>query len=1012
MWPRSSPGRWLIPGVVCGLAVVIVGWLSGMFHAAPFVASRLDDARDLLALGEWSQAEEFALSVAREGDDRWAWIVAGEAAARSASPENAASLPSTTSSSALKRAANWYRTAREGVPRSPESESLWQASTSGAAEVLIALKRLSAAEAELVEAARVGPVRPDVARRLADLANFSGRRDVAVPYLRHLLPSPRTTLDDLFHLGDVDHPLDLTPDLVQQAERPEADPLVVMAAAAFALADNRPHDAIHLYERVITARPEDPSAWGGLGRALFESAPEQLAGWKARLPEPWRTSATVAIPPPLLQPLSRMAEQQNDLALAVGLAAAEVHARPESRVAWHRFARLLARTGHADAAASADKRAAALLRLSLWLDDLFKHRTHADLLRRVTDQLVALGRHAEATAWARYSLSVLPAADWAGEIVRSPRSDVPADPLAEVVARFIPQPTPSATVTRDGRPARDDRPFPSAYETAPSPAVSLRFDDVANKMGLEYVHRSARDPRSPGARIIETTGGGVAVLDYDLDRFPDLYLTQGADQPPDPANGFQLSGSAAKDRDALFRNVGGERYQQVTGPAGLVDREFGQGAAAGDFDSDGFPDLYVANLGPNRLHLNLGDGTFLDATPEEIRTAPVWTSSCLIADLTGDGHPDLFDATYCAGTDILTRMCNEQGTVRSCSPRAFAAERDRLWINSANGEWQAAPEGLDLVDGFGLGVVAFRPAVDMPLSVFVANDETPNYWLVNKAAGGQPPVWKEEATAAGLAVDADGRPQACMGVACDDLDGDGLVDLFVTNFHHESNTFYRALSPLLYVDDTRPAQLRQPSWNMLGFGTQSLDADADGAPDLLVANGHIDDLTERGEPFEMPLQLFHNRRGSFREVPASEAGPAFSRLALGRGVARLDWNGDGLDDAAVVNQQSPLVLLENRTEGAGARLALTLTGTRSCRDPVGAIVVASFGGRQLTRQLTAGDGYQASNERRLLFGFGDYVGSVTLEIHWPDGVTESHSFNFSGPGRAHFLHVVEGRRPK
>jgi hypothetical protein len=226
-----------------------------------------------------------------------------------------------------------------------------------------------------------------------------------------------------------------------------------------------------------------------------------------------------------------------------------------------------------------------------------------------------------------------------------------------------------------------------------------------------------------------------------------------------------------------------------------------------------------------------------------------------------------------------------------------------------------------------------------------------------------------------------------MGVACDDVDGDGLPDLFVTNFYHESNTLYRALAPELYEDATRPAGLRDPGWNMLGFGTQFVDADLDSWPDLLVANGHIDDLTSLGEPFQMPLQCFRNLGRVFRELPAAEAGECFARPALGRGMARLDWNRDGREDAVVVNQESSAVLLTNESQSAGQAIVLQLRSTRGARDAIGAIVRVRAGDGMLTRQLTAGDGYQASNERQLVIGIADSR-PVEVEVCWPEGTAQ------------------------
>ena len=243
---------------------------------------------------------------------------------------------------------------------------------------------------------------------------------------------------------------------------------------------------------------------------------------------------------------------------------------------------------------------------------------------------------------------------------------------------------------------------------------------------------------------------------------------------------------------------------------------------------------------------------------------------------------------------------------------------------------------------------------------------------------------------AGVAVDADGMSQACMGVAVGDADGDGLPDLYVTNFYLESNTLYRQIAPGQFADVTRRARLRDPSFAMLGFGTQFLDADLDGLEDLVVTNGHIDDLTSIGDPYKMPTQVYRNLgRGRFTEVSARSLGSFFEKHHLGRGLARLDWNRDGLDEFVVSHLEEPAALLLNSSESIGHSLAIQLRGTRCNRDAIGAIVQLSVGHRQVTRQLTAGDGYQASNERQLIFGLGDATEIDELTVRWPAGPTQS-----------------------
>jgi len=227
------------------------------------------------------------------------------------------------------------------------------------------------------------------------------------------------------------------------------------------------------------------------------------------------------------------------------------------------------------------------------------------------------------------------------------------------------------------------------------------------------------------------------------------------------------------------------------------------------------------------------------------------------------------------------------------------------------------------------------------------------------------------------------------GIAADDVDADGRLDLFVTNFYNESNALYRQQETGNFLDESGAWGIPQISQNMLGFGTQFLDAELDGLPDLIVVNGHVDDLTSQGIPFKMSAQYLRNIGGRFTEWPASELGPYFSRKILGRGLARIDWNLDGKEDFVVSHLESPAALIENQSENAGHYLAVELTGTQSARDAIGTQVTLEIGTRKYVKQLTAGDGYQASNHRRLVFGLGDHQRIDRISVRWPNGTTES-----------------------
>lgn len=934
-------------------------------------AEVLTRARAALAARDYDRAEVLALKVAsQEGSDDWGWMVAGEAAAHAGRFEDGLAHYEqvTTGATALRASA-----------------------AHGRGEMCLQLGRLERAEQEFRDALEIDPGFLLPRRRLVELLNLSGRTHASIAWLEPLIKSPVVRLEDLFHAGDPDHALSQSKSAWEEAAA-DADPLLLLGLAYESLAVNRPAEARELFERVLAARSDDVHAHAGLGQVLLESSPEELPDWLRRLP------AGAEQEPAIVAVLGQIADLDGRHDDALRLYAQLVSQRPTSRIAWHRFGLSLSRVEHRDGADLALQRAQQLQTLAIWLDDLFSHKEDAGLIRRIAEQLAMLGRGAEAAAWARYALNVGPRQEWPANLLaqleRDPQKWVDAEheaALTELVA----------TSTASAIPV--SAPLGDAFRIGPltpqeDAGAGIRFIDLAADSGLEFIHWSARDESSAGARIIETTGGGVGVLDFDADNFPDLYFTQGGRQFPIAA--------ADHDGDRLYRNQSGEAWSDVTSASCLTDGDFGQGVAAGDFDNDGFADLYVANYGVNRLFRNQGDGTFVEVTPPAISRAPVWTSSCAIADLNSDGSPDLFDATYCRGSDVESRLCADAGGTRSCSPRAFAAETDRLWLSNGDAEWILETDSaLNVPDGYGLGLLIFRSEPDAPLSVFVANDEVPNHWFVKESGSdGPPPKWSNRALVAGLAADANGQSQACMGIAFDDVDGNGLPDLFVTNFIRESNTLYRSIAVGMFEDATRVVGLRDPGWDMLGFGTQFVDADLNGWPDLLVANGHIDDLTAAGERFAMRPQCFRNSGGRFEEVGPAEAGACFAREALGRGMARIDWNGDGREDAIVVNQQSPAALLTNASPIAGKPLALQLRGTHSARDAIGAIVRIEAAGRTVTRQITAGDGYQASNQRQLIIGgFGNEPCEVVVD--WPSGEQQ----RFTGLRTESQYLLVQGR---
>ncbi|HEY3968846.1 MAG TPA: CRTAC1 family protein, partial [Planctomycetaceae bacterium] len=514
---------------------------------------------------------------------------------------------------------------------------------------------------------------------------------------------------------------------------------------------------------------------------------------------------------------------------------------------------------------------------------------------------------------------------------------------------------------------------------------NIRFVDEAQQSGLNFEYVGGKTAGAREHFIFETTGGGVAVLDFDGDGWADLYFAQGGAWP--------VVAETAP-RDALFRNQRGLRFEDVTGNSEIIETGYSQGVTAGDYDNDGFPDLYVANIGRNRLFHNNGDGTFADVTQSAGLQDEAWTTSCAMADLNGDGYPELFDVNYVQGTEIFTTLChNQRNEPLVCRPTVFEPALDRVALNLGNGTFASLQQeaGLNLPEGRGLGLIVADFNDDRKLDVFVANDQGANHLLINLQSSPEDPLtFREEAHPLGVAVDRDGLSKAGMGIAAGDVNRDGRLDLFVTTFANENKLLYLSQPDGSYVDSTQVSGLRESTFPFLGFGAQFLDADLDGLLDLVILNGHIDEFPIQGQSYRMRPQFFRGLpAGRFGELKAGQTGAFFDEERLGRGLSTLDWNRDGLVDFVATHLDGPVALVTNSTQDAGNSLKLKLVGTVSSRDAIGARVRVTprEGDAELRGFLAGGDGYESSSERFIQFGLGARESVDRLEIDWPSGMT-------------------------
>lgn len=536
----------------------------------------------------------------------------------------------------------------------------------------------------------------------------------------------------------------------------------------------------------------------------------------------------------------------------------------------------------------------------------------------------------------------------------------------------------------------------SRDRAASSPAKSISaaaFVNVANSMKLIHQYQNAADPRERNLKIFQSLGAGAAAIDYDLDGFVDFYFGQGAGDPP---------ANQASKSNLMFRHLG-DRFVEVQNVAGTSDYGYSAGITAGDVNQDGFPDLAIGCLGKNRLLLNQGDGTFRDVSAEIGWDEIHYTMGLAIADLTGDAIPDVVEVNYVNEQAMYEPLeIGSNGYALSFpGPLHFRAEQDRVWVSAGDGSLHATPLGTRSAPDAnsaaigdaanpGLGLVVTNLDNEPGLEIFVANDARPNQlWKRNSLGTNQdpssPPLgFTDIAVLKGCAFSSRGEACACMGVANADFDRNGLVDLFISNWVDEWVNLYLQQSGGYFRDSAPVWGLDKLSEGLLGFGSQSIDYDNDGDVDLIVANGHIDDMPGSQEAFEMPTQLLVNLGDRFEL--AKVAGDSYWETShLGRCVISCDHNFDGRLDAVVVDLKEPVVLLENRTETANQWLQLRLVGVDSERDAIGARVEVSTAGFTQTSVLATGDGYQGRNEAILSFGLGDEAGPVSVSVEWPSG---------------------------
>jgi enediyne biosynthesis protein E4 len=534
-----------------------------------------------------------------------------------------------------------------------------------------------------------------------------------------------------------------------------------------------------------------------------------------------------------------------------------------------------------------------------------------------------------------------------------------------------------------------------ARETTAAPAL---FAPVpAAQSGILWSHTNGR---SPNYYLPETTGAGCAFLDFDNDGWMDIFLVNsGACDFFKPASPLS---------HALYRNNRDGTFTDVTAKAGIGNTGYGMGIAVGDYNRDGYPDLFVTGYGGCTLYRNNGNGTFSDVTAASGIATPGWASSAVWFDYDNDGRLDLFVCRFVDYSQAANQFCGNGGTGERhyCIPRIYPPTASWLFHNNGDGTFTdvSLATGIASALGKGWGVVAADVNNDGWMDLFVANDTVPNFLWVNHQG-----KFKEQALEAGVAYSADGRARSGMGVDAADLDGDGWLDLTVTNVDQEMYSLYRNRQDGTFEDLAPAGGMGEATRAMSGWGLRFFDYDNDGDVDLFIANGHPDDQIEMHSAqvkYREPPLLFHNQGGALKNVSAS-AGPVFRQPLAARGLALGDFNNDGAVDVLISTNGGAPLLLRNQAAATNHWLGLRLVGQTANIDAIGARVTWKAGNLKRSQFKAGGGSYLSSHDPRIVLGLGAHRGVDLLEIHWPAPSVRVDRFTDIAADR--YICIVEGK---
>jgi hypothetical protein len=524
-----------------------------------------------------------------------------------------------------------------------------------------------------------------------------------------------------------------------------------------------------------------------------------------------------------------------------------------------------------------------------------------------------------------------------------------------------------------------------------------QFTEITREAGIDFQHTNGA---STEKHLVETMGSGAVFFDYDTDGWIDIFLVDGGS--------LADRAVARRAHHRLYHNRGNGTFEDVTARSGIGHAEYGMGACAGDYDGDSRPDLYITNDGPNVLYRNLGNGAFADVTATARVGDARWSASCAFADLDRDGDLDLWVTNYVVTDPTHPPVCADARTKARfyCHPLKYDPLPNTVYRNDGRGRFTdvSNESGVGALRSNGLGVVIADYDEDGWPDVFVANDNLPNFLFHNRSGL----RFIEMGLPAGVAVAADAKARAGMGIDTGDYDSDGRLDLVVTNLDFEMHTLHRGMAKGVFTDATTESGIGFPTLPFVGFGVAFVDVDNDGQLDIAIANGHILDNASQfraGSTYMQRRLLFRNTNGRRFVESGRRMGPAFAAARVGRGLAAGDIDNDGDLDLLINNNGQPAELLRNDGGNRGNALTVRLRGAGTNTDAIGARILVTTGSRTQRRDIKTGSSYLSQHDLRAHVGLGTATSVDRLEIRWPSGRVET----VSGAGANQIVTIDEGK---